>query len=72
MKEKDKKGNNKSWLSKKQAPRTMRSLIIEFMYLRFDKEDEDEDVFVENLIPGLPLKLQRAVKRHICLHGFMG
>ena len=49
----------------------MRSLIIEFMYLRFDK-DEDEDVYLENLILGLPFKLQRAVKRHICLDGFMG
>ena len=53
----------------------MRSLIIEFIYQRFD-EDEDEDegeaVSVEYLIPGLPLRLQRAVKLHICLDGFMG
>ena len=47
----------------------MRSLIIEFIYQRFD---EDEDVYVENLIPGLLLKLQRAVKLHIYLDGFMG
>ena len=29
--------------------------------------EEDEDVNVENLIPDLPLELQREVKRHICL-----
>ena len=53
----------------------MRSLIIEFIYQRFDEdkdEDEGEDVYVENLIPGLPLRLQRVVKLHICLDGFMG
>ena len=53
----------------------MRSLIIEFIYQRFDEdedEDEGEDVYVENLIPGLPLRLQGAVKLHICLDGFMG
>ena len=53
----------------------MRSLIIEFIYQRFDEdedEDEGEDVYVENLIPGLPLRLQGVVKLHICLDGFTG
>ena len=52
------------WIIKKDFNSTIKSKIMENINKRYE---EDEDVNVENLIPDLPLELQREVKRHICL-----
>ena len=52
-----------SWMSKKALPSEMIKQIMEHIPKRYD---EDEDVYVENLIPDLPPKLQGEVKYHIC------
>ena len=41
-----------------------RSLIMDDMTQRFE---EDEDAYLENLLPNLPGELQKEVKQHICL-----
>ena len=50
-------------MSNKGLDSKMTSQIMDFIHQRFEA---DEDVYVENLIPNLPLELQREVKRHIC------
>ena len=52
------------WILKKDFNSTIKSKIMENINKRYE---EDEDVNVENLIPDLPLELQKEVKRHICL-----
>ncbi|XP_050259648.1 cyclic nucleotide-gated ion channel 1-like [Quercus robur] len=52
------------WIIKKDFNSTTKSKIMENINKRYE---EDEDVTVENLIPDLPLELQKEVKRHICL-----
>ncbi|GMY35203.1 cyclic nucleotide-gated ion channel 1-like [Fagus crenata] len=42
----------------------MRSLIVDDVNGRFK---EDEDVYLENLLPNLPGNFQSEVKQHICL-----
>ncbi|GMY35210.1 probable cyclic nucleotide-gated ion channel 10 [Fagus crenata] len=51
--------------TKYEIPRKMKSEITAIIDKRFE---EDEDVYVENLIPGLPVRLQSDIKRHICLN----
>ena len=53
------------WIIKKDFNSTIKSKIMENINKRYE---EDEDVNVENLIPDLPLELQKEVKRHICLN----
>ena len=52
------------WCSKHKVSKKMRSLIVEDMNGRFK---EDEDVYLENLLPNLPGNFQSEVKQHICL-----
>lgn len=53
----------KAWMSRHKLSTEMRRQINHFMKQKFE---EDEDVYVENLIPKLCPKLQNNVKRHIC------
>ena len=55
----------KSWISQRGFDSTIKSKIIRNIDQRFE---EDEDVYVENLIPDLPPELQNNVKRHLCLN----
>ena len=52
------------WITKKDFDGTTESKIMDYINKRYE---EGEDVNVENLIPDLPLELQKDVKRHICL-----
>ena len=52
------------WISKHHLPSEMRQPIIDDMNQRFK---EDEDVYLENLLPNLPGELQNIVKEHIGL-----
>lgn len=52
------------WISKHHLPSEMRKPIIHDMNQRFK---EDEDVYLENLLPNLPGELQNIVKEHIGL-----
>ena len=63
LKRKKQEKNIESWMSKKALPSEMTKQIMEHIPKRYD---EDEDVYVENLIPDLPPKLQGEVKHHIC------
>lgn len=54
----------RSWISRRRFDSTIKSEIIRNIDQRFE---EDEDVYVENLIPDLPPELQNKVKRHLCL-----
>ena len=53
-----------SWISKKKFDSRTKGLIMDNINQRYE---EGDDVNVENLIPDLPLDLQKEVKRHICL-----
>ena len=53
------------WITKKDFDSTTESKILDYINKRYE---EGEDVNVENLIPDLPLELQKEVKRHICLN----
>ncbi len=53
------------WFTKYDLPSKMKSDITANIYRRFE---EGEDVYVENLIPGFPVRLQNDIKRHICLN----
>ncbi|XP_030944422.1 cyclic nucleotide-gated ion channel 1-like isoform X2 [Quercus lobata] len=53
------------WITKKDFDSTTESKIMDYINKRYE---EGEDVNVENLIPDLPLELQKEVKRHICLN----
>ena len=55
----------RSWISQRGFDSTIKSEIIRNIDQRFE---EDEDVYVENLIPDLPPDLQNNVKRHLCLN----
>ncbi|KAL4614127.1 hypothetical protein ACB092_07G032200 [Castanea dentata] len=52
------------WISKHHLPSEMRKPIIDDMNQRFK---EDEDVYLESLLPNLPGELQNNVKEHIGL-----
>ncbi|XP_050260515.1 cyclic nucleotide-gated ion channel 1-like isoform X2 [Quercus robur] len=52
------------WSSKHDLPSDLRGLIMDNMIQKFK---EDEDVYLENLLPNLPGELQNNVKQHICL-----
>ena len=52
------------WSSKHHLPSEMRKPIIDDMNQRFK---EDEDVYLESLLPNLPGELQNNVKEHIGL-----
>ncbi|XP_075672633.1 cyclic nucleotide-gated ion channel 1-like [Castanea sativa] len=54
----------RSWISQRAFNDTIKREIIRNIDQRFE---EDEDVYVENLIPDLPPELQNNVKRHLCL-----
>ncbi|KAF3947000.1 hypothetical protein CMV_026804, partial [Castanea mollissima] len=54
----------RSWISKRGFDGTIKREIIWNIDQRFE---EDEDVYVENLIPDLPPDLQNNVKRYLCL-----
>jgi hypothetical protein len=64
-KRKNQKENAELWFTKYDLPSKMKSDITANLDKRFE---EDEDVYVENLIPGLPVRLQNDIKRHICLN----
>ena len=66
-KRKNQKENAELWFTKNDLPSKMKSDITANLDKRFE-EDEDEDVYVENLIPGLPVRLQNDIKRLICLN----
>nr|XP_023874085.1 cyclic nucleotide-gated ion channel 1-like isoform X2 [Quercus suber] len=55
----------RSWISQRGFDSTIKREIIRNIDQRFE---EDEDVYVENLIPDLPPDLQNNVKRHLCLN----
>ena len=55
----------RSWISQRGFDSTIKSEIMRNIDQRFE---EDEDVYVENLIPDLPPDLQNNVKRHLCLN----
>ena len=52
------------WISKHHLPIEMRKPIIEDMNQRFK---EDEDVYLESLLPNLPGEIQNYIKEHIGL-----
>ncbi|XP_075673418.1 cyclic nucleotide-gated ion channel 1-like [Castanea sativa] len=52
------------WSSKHDLPSDLRGPIMDNMIQKFK---EDEDVYLENLLPNLPGELQNNVKQHICL-----
>ncbi|KAF3950219.1 hypothetical protein CMV_023997 [Castanea mollissima] len=54
----------RSWISQRGFDGTIKREIIRNIDQRFE---EDEDVYVENLIPDLPPDLQNNVKRYLCL-----
>ena len=54
----------KKWMDKHKFDRTTEDKIIDHMAKNYE---EDEDVYVETLIPDLPPELRKDVNRHICL-----
>ncbi|XP_065616774.1 cyclic nucleotide-gated ion channel 1 isoform X2 [Quercus suber] len=52
------------WSSKHDLPSDLRGPIMDNVIQKFR---EDEDVYLENLLPNLPGELQNNVKQHICL-----
>jgi len=55
----------RSWISQRGFDSTIKTEIMRNIDQRFE---EDEDVYVENLIPDLPPELQSNVKHHLCLN----